>query len=70
MIDMTEKKFKLNEKLQSILDTKYNLEYDDTPLDADDLEWLFEQIYRQGFRDAINDIDNSIYNIKLKRDLV
>jgi hypothetical protein len=67
---MSKEKFKLNEKLQKFLDTKYNLDYDDYPLDTDDVEWLFEQIYARGFRDAINDIDNSIYNIKLKRNLI
>jgi len=42
---MSKEKFKLNEKLQNFLDTKYNLDYDDYPLDTDDMEWLFEQIY-------------------------
>jgi len=57
---------KITKKISSILDRKYYLDYDPegSALSDKDIEWLFHQIYRKGYMDAVNKIDNAVRKVE------
>jgi hypothetical protein len=64
---MKKAKLVISEKLSNILDSLYYLTYpENEDLGEDDIEWLFNQLYRKGHEDAIDRVDSAIEDVKNK----
>lgn len=65
---MKKAKLVISEDLSSILD-KYYLTYPPNEnLGEDDIKFLFHQIYRKGYEDAMNRVDHVIRDVRNNMD--
>ncbi len=66
---MKKAKLVISEKLSNILDTSYYLTYpEDEDLEEKDIQWLFYQLYRKGYEDAMCRVDSAMEEVKNKMD--